>query len=67
MALHQAAKALALVRDRAYCLPDDIKDLAPAVLSHRVVLHASQSFKGRRSEEAEHVIQEIVESVPVPL
>lgn len=67
MALHKAAKALALVRDRAYCLPDDIKDLAPAVLSHRVVLHASQGSKGRRSEEAERVIQEIVESVPVPL
>jgi MoxR-like ATPase len=67
MALHKAAKALALVRDRAYCLPDDIKDLAPAVLSHRVALHASQGSKGRRSEEAERVIQEIVESVPVPL
>jgi MoxR-like ATPase len=67
MALHKAAKALAMVRDREYCLPDDIKDLAPAVLSHRVAIHASQGSKGRRSEEAERVIQEIVESVPVPL
>ena len=67
MALHKSAKALALVRDRNYCLPDDIKDLAPAVLSHRVVLHASQGSKGRRSEEAERIMQDIVESVPVPL
>ena len=67
MALHKSAKALALVRGRDYCLPDDIKDLAPAVLSHRVVPHPSQGSKGRRSEEAESIIQDIVESVPVPL
>ncbi len=67
MALHKAAKALALVRGRTYCLPDDIKSMAPAVLSHRVLLFASQGSKGRRSEEAEHAVQDIVESVPVPL
>ncbi len=71
MALHQAAKALALVRNRDYCLPDDIKDLAPAVLSHRVLLSERQDsgrlVSGRRSEAAERVIREIVGSVPVPL
>lgn len=67
MALHKAAKALALVRDRDYCLPDDIKDLAPAVLSHRVMHNTSQGSGGWRFEEAERVIHNIVESVPVPL
>jgi len=67
MALHKAAKALALVRDRDYCLPDDLKDLAPVVLSHRVMLSATQGARGPRFEEAEQVIQDIVESVPVPL
>ncbi len=70
MALHKAAKARALFKDRDYCLPDDIKDLAPAVLSHRVMLSAGQSAGragGHRFEEAERVIREIVESVPVPL
>ena len=67
MALHKAAKALALVRDRDYCLPDDIKDLASMVLAHRVTLHAGQGTRRHRSEEAEHVIRDIVESVPVPL
>jgi MoxR-like ATPase len=67
MALHKAAKALALVRDRDYCLPDDLKELAPVVLSHRVMLSASQGSRGPRFEEAEQVIQDIVESVPVPL
>ncbi|MBI4400044.1 MAG: AAA family ATPase [Nitrospirae bacterium] len=67
MALHKAAKALALVRDRDYLLPDDIKDLAPAVLSHRVMHNTSQGSRGWRFEEAERVIQNLVESVPVPL
>lgn len=67
MSLHKAAKALALVRDRDYCLPDDIKGLAPVILSHRVTLHAGRGSRGRRSEEAERVIEDIVESVPVPL
>jgi len=67
MALHKAAKALALVRDRDFCLPDDIKDLAPVVLSHRVMLGTSQGARGQCFEEAERVIQDIVESVPVPL
>ena len=67
MALHKAAKSLALVRDREYCLPDDIKDLAPMVLAHRVTLHAGQGTRRHRSEEAEQVIRDIVESVPVPL
>ncbi|MFQ5931227.1 MAG: AAA family ATPase [Nitrospiraceae bacterium] len=66
MALHKAAKALALVRNRDYCLPDDIKDLTAAVLSHRVTLSASQG-SGVRFEEAERIIEDIVESVQVPL
>jgi MoxR-like ATPase len=67
MALHKAAKALALARDRDYCLPDDIKALAPMVLAHRVTLQTSQGARKHRSEEAEQVIRDIVESVPVPL
>ena len=66
MALHQAAKARALVQGRDYCLPDDIKELAPVVLSHRVM--ASGGDGGReRFEEAARIIQDIVGSVPVPL
>jgi MoxR-like ATPase len=67
MALHRAAKALALVRQRDYCLPDDIKELAPLVLSHRVLLQMNQGLQNHRSEDAERVIQDIVQAVPVPL
>jgi len=66
MALHRAAKALALVRGRDYCLPDDIKALAPAVLSHRVMLAHGRSARGR-FDEAQQIIRDLVESVPVPL
>jgi MoxR-like ATPase len=66
MALHKAAKARALARGRDYCLPDDIKDLAPAVLSHRVMLAADHGGQGR-FDEAEQVIRDLVETVPVPL
>jgi MoxR-like ATPase len=67
MALHKAAKAMALIRDRDYCLPDDIKDLAPVVLSHRVMMNGNHGLFGRRFDEAERVIVDIVEAVPVPL
>jgi len=67
LALCKAAKALARARGRDYCLPDDIKELAPIVLSHRVLLHRGQGFKGRSSEHAERVIQDILETVPIPL
>jgi MoxR-like ATPase len=42
LALSRTAKALALVRGRTYCLPDDIKELAPTVLSHRIMVARSQ-------------------------
>jgi MoxR-like ATPase len=67
LALCKAAKALALVRDRQYCLPEDIKELAPTVLSHRVMLNRSQGAHMASFDAAERVIQEILESVPVPV
>ena len=55
LALCKAAKALALVRDRTYCLPEDIKELAPTILSHRVMLNRSQGMrtKKRRTTRSE--------------
>ncbi|MCE7976130.1 MAG: MoxR family ATPase [Nitrospira sp. NTP1] len=67
LALTKAAKSLALVRDRTYCLPEDIKELAPAVLSHRVMLNRAQGARGRSVEQAEGVIHDLLESVPVPV
>jgi MoxR-like ATPase len=67
VSLARAAKALALVRERPYCLPDDIKELAPIVLSHRVMLSGGVGLRGRRTEEAEQIIRDVLETVTVPL
>ncbi len=67
LALCKAAKALALVRNRDYCLPDDIKEMAPIVLSHRVMLKHGQGMRGKGVDQAEQVILDILETVPVPL
>lgn len=67
LALCKAAKALALVRDRTYCLPEDIKELAPSVLSHRVMLAHSQGMRTKNFEQAERVILDILDGISVPL
>ena len=67
LALSRAAKALALVRGRTYCLPDDIKELAPIALSHRIMVARPQGIRQRSFEQAERIIQDLVESVPVPV
>ena len=64
--LCKAAKALALMEGRDYCIPDDIKNLAVPVLAHRVVLNTELGSMGTY-EDAESAIQEVLESVPVPI
>ncbi len=67
LALSKTAKALALVRGRDYCLPDDIKELAPIVLSHRVMLNRAHGMRTQSFEQAERIILDIVDTVPVPV
>lgn len=67
LALCRAAKALALVRHRDYCLPDDIKELAPVIISHRVMLNRSQGIRPRSFDQTEQIIRDILESLPVPV
>jgi len=67
LALSRAAKALSLVRGRTYCLPDDIKELAPIVLSHRIMVARTQGLRQRSCEQAERIIQDLVDSIPVPV
>jgi MoxR-like ATPase len=67
LGLSQAAKALAVVRGRDYCLPDDIKELAPIVLSHRVMLNRAHGMRTQSFEQAERMVLDIVETVPVPV
>ena len=63
IALVRAAKALAILRGRDYVVPQDVKDLAGRVLSHRIILSPDARLHDR-TEEA--VIARLLESVPVP-
>src|ERR1700688_68887 len=65
--LQRAAQARAYLDSRDYCLPDDFKQLAVAVFSHRVVASSRHASLQKKSETTEAVLREIVESVPVPL
>jgi MoxR-like ATPase len=67
LALHRAAQALAYYEGRDYCVPDDVKRLALQVLAHRVIVNAKYSSPGKRSEEAEEIVEEILRSIEVPL
>lgn len=67
LALNRATKALALVRGRTYCLPDDIKELAPIVLSHRIMVARTHLTRQGSVEQVERIIQDLVESIPVPV
>jgi MoxR-like ATPase len=59
-----AVRAFALLDGRDYVLPDDVKELAPPVLVHRLVLTTDARIRDRRAEE---VLEEVLERVPVPV
>jgi MoxR-like ATPase len=66
--LYRAAQAMAFLDVRNFCTPEDFKPLVVPVFAHRVVLKARSSSSGvKKSEQAELMITEIVDSVPVPL
>jgi len=67
LALYHAAQALAFVEGRDYAIPDDIKRLVIPVFAHRVVVNSRYSTGLRRSDEAEAALQEILNTVSVPL
>ena len=66
-ALYRSAQALAFLNGRDYCVPDDVKQLASSVLSHRVVVSSNYSSPLQRSEEAEAIVSELVDGVEVPI
>jgi MoxR-like ATPase len=67
MSLYRAAQALALMEGRSYCIPDDFKRLALAVFAHRCVVSSRYLSTMKKSDQAEAILQEIVEATPVPL
>jgi MoxR-like ATPase len=64
LALHRASQARALLHDRDYVLPDDVKALAAPVLAHRLILDPAARLRGTSTEE---ILAEIVERLAVPV
>lgn len=64
LALYRSSQALAALRGREYVLPDDVKELAPEVLSHRLMLQPETRLRGRTPAS---IIRQVLETVPVPV
>jgi MoxR-like ATPase len=64
LALYRAAQALALIEDRDYVVPDDIKRLASAVLAHRILPRAPRQDSS--SNNAEEIVGDILAQTPIP-
>jgi MoxR-like ATPase len=61
--LIEGARALGLLRGRPYVLPEDVTDLVPDVLRHRLVL----SYEAlAESLTADHIVRRIMDKLPVP-
>lgn len=63
IALAVGSRALALVRGRAFVTPEDVKELAPAVLRHRMVLTYEAEAEGVTAED---VVERLLLAVEVP-
>ena len=60
LALQRAVQAAAILNGREFATPDDVKKLAPIILSHRLILHEDSS-----AQVSENLIARLLEEVPV--
>ncbi|HEX5596038.1 MAG TPA: MoxR family ATPase [Micromonosporaceae bacterium] len=63
LGLVAAARGLALLRGREYVLPEDIRELAPDVISHRLVLSFDAVADGVSPDA---LVRRLIEAVPPP-
>ena len=64
LALFRAAQAYAAIKGRDHVIPDDIQYLAPAVLTHRLVLSPEAELRGRVTAS---ILQDILTQVPLEI
>lgn len=64
LGLYRTAQALAAIRGRSHVLPDDVKELVPVVLPHRLITTAQARLRERGARE---IAQEILLTVPAPV
>ena len=66
IALRRACQARAVLDGRDYCIPEDVRDLAVDVLSHRLMADP-RTRRDQGGEEAAWILREILDQTPVPL
>jgi len=63
LAIVRAAKAFAAIRGRDFVTPDDIIDVTPHVLRHRIILTPEKEMEGLTPDD---LIEKIIKSVEIP-
>ena len=65
-ALKSASKPvrIAALEGRSYVIPDDIKYLVPAVITHRLIVHPEAELRGRN---AAAIVSDLLNSTPLGL
>ncbi|HEY8489344.1 AAA family ATPase [Thermaerobacter litoralis] len=64
LSLYRLSQALAAIDGRTFVLPDDVKELAPLVLAHRLVLQPEARWQ---DTDPEAVVRDVLEHVPAPV
>ncbi len=64
LALARAGQARAALSGRGYVIPDDVREMAPAVLSHRVMPTSHSDLMGQSNER---LIEAVIAETPVPV
>ncbi|GFN30283.1 AAA family ATPase [Paenibacillus xylaniclasticus] len=64
VSLMRAAKASALLRERSFVTPDDVKRMAEAVLPHRIIVQAEARMNGLKAED---IVQAAIHQTKVPV
>jgi len=62
--LYKACQAKAAVNARDFVIPDDVKDLAPHILTHRIGISLNAQIKERTSDQ---IINKILDSIEIPI
>jgi len=65
--LMQLSRAYALVQNRSYVVPDDVRTLATHVLPHRVMLNTTSTETLNTTECKQDVVRQIIEETKVPV
>ena len=64
MALYRTCQAMAAIRGRDFVIPDDVKVMAPFVLTHRLMINPQTRLRGRQPAD---IMRDVVNVVPVPV